>query len=879
MAPKVEPFRPEANLLEREEPRSRLEAALKAARSSLGRVVSIEGEAGIGKTSLVSTFAESHRRDTRVHVGGCEHLSTPEPLGPLRDIARESQGRFAVSTTGQLATFEALLRLLTQGREPALLVIEDIHWADDATLDLFRYLGRRIPAAPILAVVTFRNDEAASQARLASLWADMPRDSRERVELRPLSMDAVSMLAGSAGRAAQEVFDATGGIPFHVTEYLAAGDSAVPSSVRDATLVRAMGLGARARRTLDCAAIFPRRIDDEALRALAEDTDHSGVEECLRCGMLNAVEGSLSFRHELARRAVHDAMSPLRRRELHAAALAFLKQHRHDRAAETAHHAQQAGAIEDLVLYSIRAAAEAAALGARREEVEHLSRALKHGVWLSDVERADLLEQQAGAGEQCGTFEVALSAIEEAIAARKQASDVLGLGNALRISARLHWQQGNAGITERQSQEALDVMREHEDTWQYAMALSGQSQLDMLADRLDTAIVRATEAMARAERLGRSDIYFHALTNASGARCSSNVPEGITQIVAAIGEARRRNEPDFVPRLYSNLVYMMMSARHYQDLFERIQEGIDASVARDNSPLDAYLRGIRALALLDLGRAKEAIAEAEFVLCGPYPRGVIRFTAQIALARARIRLGLPEDGALDEARALPTARRDIMRLVPLAVVDAEACWLGLPRPGAREALRAAYHAALPSQGQRWALAEITLWLRLLGEDVTLFSEDVDRFPPTYRNHIAGRWREAADAWCELGCPYEQAIALSMGDEAAQREALSLFDRLGAAPAAQKLRRTMRESGVRSIPSGPRSARRNDPAGLTPRQNQVLKLLGEGLSNSQIAARLQMSPKTVEHHVGAVLAAFEAPSRLRAVQIARERGVLGDAGPI
>ena len=867
------------SLLEREEPRSRLEAALKAARGNIGRIVSIEGEAGIGKTSLVSSFAESHRRDARVYIGGCEHLATPEPLGPLRDIARESQGRFALSATGQLATFEALLRILTQGREPALLVIEDIHWADDSTLDLLRYLGRRIPAAPILTVVTFRNDEAASQARLASLWADMPRDSRERVELRPLSLDAVSTLAGSSGRAAHEVFAATGGVPFHVTEYLAAGGSVVPSSVRDATLVRAAGLSARARRTLDCAAIFPRRIDDEALRALADDTDHSGVEECLRCGMLNAVEGSLSFRHELARRAVHDAMSPLRRRELHAAALAFLKQHRHDRAAETAHHAEQAGATEDLVLFSTRAAAEAAALGARREEVEHLSRALEHGQWLSDAERAALLEQQAEAGEQCGTFDVAMAAIARAIGARRHANDVLGLGNALRISARLNWQQGNMATAEGQSQEALDVMCEHRDTWQYAMALSGQSQLDMLADRRDVAIERATEAMARAERLGRSDIYLHALTNAGGAKCSANLAEGMTYVIAAIGEARRRNEPDFLPRLYSNLVYTMMYERHYQGLFDRIQEGIDASTARDNLPLDGYMRGTRALALLDLGRAKEAIAEAEFVLCGPYPRGIIRFTAQIALARARIRLGLPDDRTLDEARALPTAKRDIMRLAPLAVVDAEAHWLGLPRPGAREALRAAYHAALSEQSRGWALADVALWLKVLGEDVDLPPDVESRLLPAYASHIGGRWREAADAWCELGCPYEQAIALAMGDEAAQREALALFDRLGAAPAAQKLRRAMRESGVRRVPSGPRSARRNDPAGLTPRQNQVLKLLAEGLSNAEIAARLQMSPKTVEHHVGAVLAAFEAPSRLRAVQIARERGVLGGAGPI
>ncbi len=142
-------------LLEREEPQRRLEAALNAARRKQGRILSIEGEAGIGKTTLVLRFADAHRPDTRVHLGGCENLATPEPLGLLRDIARDSRGKFALTSGGQIATFEALLRFLVDGREPALPIIEDLHWADDPTLDLLRFLGLRIRASPILTVVTF----------------------------------------------------------------------------------------------------------------------------------------------------------------------------------------------------------------------------------------------------------------------------------------------------------------------------------------------------------------------------------------------------------------------------------------------------------------------------------------------------------------------------------------------------------------------------------------------------------------------------------------------------------------------------------------------------------------------------------------------------
>ena len=110
-------------LLEREEPTSRLEAALAAARAGEGRIVSLEGEAGIGKTALALSFVAGHRGDAQVYIGGCEQLSTPAPLGPLRDIERDSGGRFAIAARSQLEIFAALLRLLTSAREPGLLLI------------------------------------------------------------------------------------------------------------------------------------------------------------------------------------------------------------------------------------------------------------------------------------------------------------------------------------------------------------------------------------------------------------------------------------------------------------------------------------------------------------------------------------------------------------------------------------------------------------------------------------------------------------------------------------------------------------------------------------------------------------------------------------
>jgi DNA-binding CsgD family transcriptional regulator/tetratricopeptide (TPR) repeat protein len=861
-------------LFEREQARSRLEAALRAARSGAGRIVSLEGEAGIGKTSAALDFVEAHRTDARVFLGGCENLSTPEPLGPLRDIERDSRGRFTVSATSQLATFESLLRLLTSHSEPGLLLVEDLHWADDPTLDLFRYLGRRIRSARLLVIVTFRNDEAPSQARLAALWSDMPVDCRDRIELERLSASAVSKLSADVGWVSPgEVYSITGGNPFYVTEYLATGRAAVPRTVRDATLARTIQLSAGARRTLDCASIFPRHINQSVLRELTQDINDQGVEECMRAGMLSVTGDVLSFRHELARRAIHEAMSPLRRRELHAAALQLLGSQQGIRAAELVHHAQEAGSARDLVRYALRAADEAHSIGAHRESVAHFARALQQGSWLTNAERASILQRQAEAGEASGAFAEAINAIQEAIIARKYAGDMLGLGDALRISARIHWMNGDSRLAEEESAEALEVLRDHPRAPEYAMALSSQSQLDMLADRPEAAIPRAQQAMALAESLNRWDIYFHASTNLTAARSSLDVVTGSEQILEGIRAARRRNQLDLLPRMYVSLVYMMTHDRRFQHLFEYFEEGINAAIARDNAPLEAYIRGSRALALLDMGRIQEAITESEFVVFGPYSRGTAGFTARIALARARIRTGIPEGDVLDEARSWTTSQRDIMRRAPLAVVDAEALWLGLARPGALERLRAAYAQAHLGQGSLWNLADTALWLKILGEPIANLSNTTPRVRTPYQAHLKGNWREAATAWSDLGCPYEQAIALADGDEPAQREALTLFGRLGATPAAARLRRHMRAVGVNEIPRGPIAKTRANPAGLTGRQSQVLTLLIKGHSNGQIARRLNISSKTVEHHVAAIMARLEITTRREALNAARERGLL------
>ena len=141
------------DLLERDEQLRRLGDAFALACEGRGRIIAIAAEAGAGKTALTERFVADHAQGARMYWGACENLSTPEVLLPLRDIARASGESFDLGAD-HIRSFESMLRLLSNGAKPSLLVIEDVHWADTATLDLIRFLARRIARVRALIVIT-----------------------------------------------------------------------------------------------------------------------------------------------------------------------------------------------------------------------------------------------------------------------------------------------------------------------------------------------------------------------------------------------------------------------------------------------------------------------------------------------------------------------------------------------------------------------------------------------------------------------------------------------------------------------------------------------------------------------------------------------------
>jgi DNA-binding CsgD family transcriptional regulator len=843
------------DLLEREAPMRQLADSLREAATGLGRIALVYGEAGIGKTAVVEAFLAAHRREARVLLGQCDALFTPQPLAPLYDIAQQTNGsllELMQAADARLAIFGAMLREL-QGREkPTVLVVEDVHWADAATLDLLKYLGRRIRGCPALIVLTYRDDELDGGHPLWSLLGNMPADAIRRVAIEPLTEAAVVRLATQAGRIAGRIHAQTAGNPFYVTELLAGPHGSIPATVRAATLARAGRLSPEARAVLELCAVVPNRLE----RWLVEEQATTLIDECVATGLIVQHGEFLTFRHELARQAVESALEAKGLRSRHATVLRLLL----DRppgevaTARLVHHAARAGDGAAVRRHAPEAARQASALGAHREAAAHYQTALEHTA-ADDVEARAILSE--GRAYECYLIDQTDEAIawcEGALALRRRQGNLRKTGDDLRWLSRFNWFRGRGAKARSLAMEAIEVLERLPPGPELAMAYSTMSQLNMLSEHYDEAVQWGNRALDLAGRFGFTEVLVHALNSVGTAEFYMGKPEGAAELGRSLELALAHEMHDHAARAYSNLVSDALRVRDYALAETRLSEALAYSRERDLDRATQYQLAMRARMQLEQGRWQRADEDARTVLSES--RTVARIDAIIVLGCVRLRRG--DAGAralLDEARDLAAVAGEIQRIAPMAVARAEAAWLQNDTRRMREELEAAYELAL-EHPDPWRLGELSLWMWRAGA----LDQPPETVAPPYRMEMRGEWQAAAAAWQQIGCPYEQALALAQGDRSAQLQALDILTRLGAAPAAGLVRRTLRAAGVRRIPRGPRVATKENPLGLTPRQAEILRLLARNLANKEIAAELHVSPKTVDHHVAAVLAKLGVATR-------------------
>jgi DNA-binding CsgD family transcriptional regulator/tetratricopeptide (TPR) repeat protein len=860
-------------LLERAEALAALEVALaRVSGGSGGRFLFVGGEAGVGKTVLLRGFCARHAGSTRVLWGACDALATPRPLGPFLDFGEVAGDELRVLLDGHARPHRvaaALLRELAAGA-PAIVVLEDVHWADEATLDVVRLLARRLGGVPALVLASYRDDQLGRAHPLRVVLGELATvEAVARFKLHPLSAEAVATLARPAGVDADELYRKTGGNPFFVTEALASGGEEIPPTVRDAVLARCARVSAGARALLDAVAVVPSVVEPWLLDALVEETNR--LDECLASGMLTAVLGGVVFRHEFARLAVEGSLAPNKKAALHRRALAALAEPPAGapEPARLAHHAEAAGDADAVLEFATAAGALAAARGAHLQAAEQYERALRLNEGLPPEVRAELLGRRSHECYVTDLYDEAIETGRQAIACYRQLGDRLREGDGFRSLAQMLWSSGSTTEADRAAREAVTLLEQLRPGRELALAYSVLASRCMNADDLQETLLWGSRALELATRLGEVEIVAHALNTLATAELLAGSPVGVDKLEESREFAEREGLDEQMARAFANSAWAAVRTRFYDLVNDRIDSWLDRCADRGLELWRLYLLAYRARAELDQGRWTAAVDSAASVLRVPRTSALPRIHALVVLGLVRARRGDPgASAALDEALALTEPNGELQRIEPVAAARAEVAWL----EGRREAVVAATGAALELAVRcraPWEIGELAVWRRRTG----IVEATPAGAAAPYACQLVGDWQGAALRWSELGCPYEAALALAdADDEQALRRALAELQALAARPAADIVARRLRERGARGLPRGPRPVTRQNPANLTPRELEVLTLVAQGLHNREIAERLFLSPKTVDRHVSVLLSKLGARTRVEATAEAVRLGI-------
>ncbi len=889
------------NLLEREASLAVLRQAASNAHAGRGSVVAVAGEAGIGKTSLLEAFAKSLATTHEVHWGSCESLMTARPLGALHDVSQElsdvllQQIEQAAERSVIFATLHDCLR---NASKPVVLIFEDVHWADDGTLDLIKFLGRRLRRLSALLVISFRDDEVDREHPLTRVLGDIPAADQTRVTLQPLSKAAIARLTSHA-YSVEELHRISAGNPFFVTELIAAtrhsegdegSETQIPRTVSDAVLARASRLNACARAVLEVVSLAPGRMPLSLVKLILEEDAIPGIDQCVDRGVLRMLDSphNIMFRHELARLAIERSLPMLRRQDYHRAILqamdkveARLKNGAGFDMARRVHHAAGCEDASLVLALAPRAAQQAAALGAHREAAAHYHCALQFVDQAAPQLQAELWESWSY--EQG----IALRIDEQVIAARHKAialwqqldrKDKVGLN--LRWLSRLHWYRAERPLAERFANEAVEVLESIPPCAELAMAYSLQSQMHMLVDEFDEAIRWGEKALAAAAQTGNAvEVRVHAMTNIGTALLMSQREGGAEMMMQCLALAKEHGMHEHAARVYTNYGTSLITDKRFAEAAQLIEEGIIFDRAHDLDSWLHYLVGLYAQLKFEMGDFAECEKQAQSALAVPHQTSVMRLPSLTVLARLKVRRGDADaEQALESALALALPTKEPSRIVPLYLAQAEWALLRSTSAESMEGVVNAVQNALShtprDEANPWLLTAMQWWRAQCGLALAQPSAAEVYQSSPYWLELQAQPAEAAQAWTKLGAPFEAGMAwLACEDETGIAKAIEIFTNLGATPALEKARATARRLGLRGIKRGPYANAREHPLGLTPREVAVLRLLANGASNADIAEKISRSERTVEHHVSALFLKLNVKSRNEAVAIARQQHLL------
>ena len=856
-------------LLEREAELDTLSRLFTMAAGGRGGVALVSGEAGIGKTSLVGAAVAALPARARVLRGACDDLIAPRSFGPLRDAVRGTTGPLAAAVAAGAdrdAVFEAVFAELGGSGGPVVLVVEDVHWADDATLDLLRLLGRRVADLPAVVVLTFRDDEVADDHPLRRLLGALVGPHVRRLPLARLSAHAVHGLADEVGLDGAAVLAATAGNPFFVAEVLANPGDTVPPTVADAVLARVTQLDPATRSRVEQLAVVVAPAARSLVEALPGGS--AGLVAAERLGIVEFDGRNVVFRHDLTRRAIEASLPGGRRIALHRLVLALLLAEPEPDLARVVHHAVEAGNAEVILRYGRQVAQQAAHSGANRQALAVREQMLRHADQLAPIELARLHIGHAWALFNAGRYAEGLAVAERGVTLWEKLDDPVGLSEALVTLGRKLLLTTRPRSAEPAARRALAVLDAEPPGYPRVLAGMFLGAVLVLTDQPAAALPHLEEALALA--LEHSDGMIALCRSYVGlALAGVGDPRAADQLLQSLAPTATPLHHERWLRVLRNTADGMRRLGRWRDERRYVAAAIDEARRYDQvAPvLESHARHWALVA--DGGDWAAAEAGLRAILERDELPAVDYMVLPV-LGRLLVRSGRFDEGRRMLADAWVLAREaDILAaLAPAAIALAEQAWLTGRDDGWRDAASLVLERA-DGPGTAHFRGELLRHLRRLGEPMP----DVPDLPAEWAG-VNGDWRAAAAEWGVRGQPYERALELVDSDDTDLIvEGLSVLDGLGAAPAAALARARLRKLGVTRIPRGPRPQTRENAAGLTERQQEVVGLLVRGMTNAEIAQRMVVSVRTVDHHVTAVLTKLGVSSRREVIRRAAELDLL------
>jgi ATP/maltotriose-dependent transcriptional regulator MalT len=854
-------------LIERTEFLNALSTKFENITNGEGHCVFVSGEAGIGKTSLVKAFCMEQKAECNIFQGACDALFTPRPLAPLYDIMWQVNSNMwsdSHSIEERSTLFTEFFRELSIQNKKIIIVFEDIHWADEATLDFIKFFARRITQLQCLFILTYRDNEIHSRHPLRTVLGQLPPDSFTQLQLTPLSREAVEKMAVEKGYCGENVYNISGGNPFYVNEILASYSMGVPDNIKNAILSTYNIAGEKTKQVWELLSVIPGNFEVKYLEKF-DPLYAAAIENCIDTKILIINNGYINFKHELFRRTIESSLSPLKRISLNKKVLeihqaVFEQNHEIER---IIHHAKNANEYDTVVHYAPIVAKQAASLGAHIEASKLYMTAIEYYQGNDKDVLLGLYESYAYECYLTNQVEDAIIYTVRVLNMWKEKNDTEQKGNSLRFLSRLWWLAGNSANAEKFAWLAIDTLSELPSSTTKAMAYSNMSQLKMLFDQADECIEWGEKAIAIAKELNDEQTLSHALNNVASVYiympCSQQ--KGIDLLQQSLAIALKNSFHEHVARAYSNMGSNGLKMKNYPLAKKVLDEGIKYCEERGLESSRSIMLSVKALVELETGDWKKAYSIAERLLNAE--QHLSTFTISLWNVMATIKMRSGEEDAVEtlfDSTKEAFASTELQRIIPTMVSSLEYEWLtGKPFIKKEDFDRAA--AMIRESIYTIEKNEFFFWAQKAGRNYLPLAEIYEGYDVSCIKKV----QQAAMLWKKAGSPYTQAIILFEGSEADKKDAIKIVHDLGATAVYEKMKMEMRMSGIKSIPRGIRKSTQLNPALLTGREMDVLQLLKEGLQNKEIGNKLFISPKTVDHHISSILFKLDVNSRAKAVQ--------------